>query len=255
MGNEKKPWFKRKPYTTEEESSKAYEANYVGRLSALPDFDTMKERFQGCDTLHEIASDIGRTYQRVQQIFYVYFSKIIPRRPSGVVRRQVCLRKKRVVAATDSLLSDPDLAALLKKVSELGIEAKPIRRKQISNIKHLKKRLLLNNRSCRLVICNKTWRQMGREYWHFAVRNAHEFDFQILQVNSVSGPQFLVVPSEVMGGKSQTIYVPADLKWSDYFKGNKKIKIDWLQYVEAWHLLKPKTAETAIPVEGSSPSV
>ena len=223
-----------------------------------PEFDVLLARFgNDCENFTEIGLSLNLSRERVRQIYQKYFSKLIPRRPNGKVRRKVCTIKRTHAKVLSGFLAEERYVQLLQRVSEEGISALPAKSivpgalENSRRFKHSEGKFLLNNRSCKLLV---VFFFPPAKMWAFQVSSLDEIEFVILQANTEAGPRFLVVPSEVLEGKGR-VYVPQDFKRSGYHKTAIQKKINWEKYLEAWHLLKdPKTAtESAAPSVAPSP--
>ncbi|MEK7175938.1 MAG: hypothetical protein AAB695_01010 [Patescibacteria group bacterium] len=210
--------------------------NHGNSKGTLPDFDTMLAKFSDdCTKFNDIAAELGLTRERIRQIYQKYFSSIIARRPNGRTRQKVCTLKRRTVRVNEFFHSDSRYAPLLDRAAREGIEAKPVFTHS-AVAKHNKRRFLLNGLICKLLVVSAPREHQERLCFKFSLTSLEEIEFLILQAG-VPESKFFVLPiTTVWPGKS--IYIPAGFRWLEYKNSGRRVKTDWFQYLEAWHLLK-----------------
>lgn len=214
----------------------------------LPEFEVMLEKFRNdCLDFGGIAEELGVTTERVRQIYMRYFSKIIPRRPNGRVRRRVCTLRKLSKQIRESFKTDPEFATLFARTLSEGIPVEPVR---VPSGRTYSARLIkAGGYICVLYSDEEPDLIVRHEYWKFNVTPCLEAAFFILQAGMGEEAHFLIVPGSCVVSKRRSIYVPAELKYTGR-TNSRPIKHNWLQYLEAWHLLKAPPATAADEPKG-----
>lgn len=131
-------------------------------------------------------------------------------------------------------------ALLFKRVAKEQIVARPFPvRDRVG--KWNQRTLLVNNMRCKLLLGLTPSKIKGRLYYRFQPTSLEGVDFLILQARKVE-PRFFVIPVAKLR-RGVCIYIPIDFKWSSYHNARVNIKINWLRFMEAWHLLKPSVSD------------
>jgi hypothetical protein len=239
--------LRKKTHTTLEESRGMYERARSSWESTLPEFDILHELFSSdCNSFSDIGLRFGVTRERVRQVYHKYFSRIIPRRPDGRTRQLICTRKTRLQDIRESFAQDPRYGGVLSKAREEDLVAEPVpQEKGTSRARHQRHLFKLNGRLCRFLTsgskpCHTT---DTNSYWKFSLTTQQPFDFLILEINTESGPRYLVIPYSLAIRGRRNIYIPHNLTRENTSRW--KPKVDWLQYLDAWHLLKDPPAPKA----------
>lgn len=222
------------------ELQKKYEEGRKSQISKglLPDWDTMLARFSNdCENFLQIGTDIGLSCERIRQIYMKYFSTVIPRRPDGRTRTKVCTIKRGVARVGKGFLADPRYTQLLSRAEEVGIGIKPLAvRAQGHPHKHSTRRFHINGYCCKLQVIKTPRIITNRWYFTFSPNDLEGVNFLILQAGEKE-PKFFVVPNTQNSG-GLVINIPADFQYSAHATGVRQLKTDWLQFMEAWYLLK-----------------
>ena len=229
--------IKNKLFTLEESRTK-YNRE-VRYLSA--DFDTLLSEFNNdCATFTDIAEKYGVTREAVRLIYKKYFASIIPRRPNGRVRERVCIIKKRSASRSSGFLSDKRFSDLRKVCQKEHLPLDPIRTRRSETSYYSRNMVLIAGRRCNYRHGTKKPKAYKGKAFYFAwtisrgaIKNC---EFIILKIKE----SWFIVPTKVVlelipNGKK--LYIPAD-GYSDYGRAKERIRHDFWQYKDAWHLLK-----------------
>ncbi len=217
---------KDRQYLTESEARTAFDkAQY--RRSHRATFDELLNVFrEDCTNFTHIGKELGISREMVRRVYQRFFAGYLPRRPNGNTRRVVCTRKRHSQMVRTSLENDARLVHLFQKCLEKGINVDPVRSK--NGLRHNSRLIKLNGHVCKLLVGSEF-----NGYYRFQVTNK-KYDFLILQVQN--GEEFLVIPASILN--QSRVYIPTRLGRSSYHK-KSAVKVEWLDYLEAWHLLKP----------------
>lgn len=235
-------------FETYESSKTAYKRNRLHPgPKPRPDFDTLFELFSSdCTTFTEIGEQFGLTCERVRQIYWKYFAKLIPRRPDGHTRRKVCTRKRRVSGAVSRFHSMSCFIPLIQEVKRHRVKAESVLGKSTTFSFRISTRFMrLNGHLCLVKRNSKILNNNTRSCWHFSCWSRQGEEFLILQ----AGPEgttkyrFFVVPSRLVPAR-KSIFIPVN-GWSMYH--NIGPTINWFEYENRWDLLAPLVPPSASP--------
>lgn len=244
---------------TVEEARLMYEAGRkYGQTKTFLSFDNLYEYFANdCLSFTNISAPMGRSKERVRQIYKKYFAGIIPRRPDGRTRRKLCTRKRRI---TDIRMRfNRDFGCLIKTAESNGITINPVIKTSSRYGPIFRGHdFYLNDRHCCFFSIYPRPVTYGEgEYWLGKIYNFEErltgVGFVIFRLNGGRKSGFFIIPISVMlehRVKGSTYYIYIPVKGRSSYKNWDKRAIDYWKYYNSWHILenqKPVTdTKTAI---------
>ncbi|GEM_PF-3931779 len=246
------------PIRDPQEARVAYELYraYSRFAERLPDYDTLKNKFESDYYFKEIGEQYGISRQRIQQIHKRFFSLHILHQSNGNTRRIVRLRKWRkldkLVKLEQVLSCNPEIYALKLVVESLGLKIQAI------SIKGLGGRIILIGGKHCAIYSTRYSHRVGfpkeKYYWSFLLNPTalKISEFVVLVAREGERHRFFIVPThkfpgKFFGSKSVVLYVPQKRIDPDCRTGRKSA-IDIHQYENQWGFLigqSPQYKKTA----------
>lgn len=218
----------------------AYERMRLDRRFSgdLPDYDRMLAEYQTGDSFRAIGFRLNRSRERVR-VIHRYFCQFLPEQLSGKDRLRAAVqrtRAERSQVVIEDLLENPIFRPLAKRARECGVSFQlSLVRKNELVVRWERWYVELNGLRCRLAVYTRRYTVRGRDYWHPVVQKTPiDYRFFIVQIKARTVQRFFVIPANVLR-PNLNLYIPTG-EYSTY-KNHKPLR-DWLQYEDAWHLLK-----------------
>jgi len=208
--------------------------------------ELMKLYANDCNTFIQIAGPGEVSRERIRWLYQTIFADITPGRPDGTTRRKVCTRKRDIKRVDDAFKCHSRFTLIAKKAMKIGYKIKPVFIKE----KHGRDRtgfskIKLSINGCLVKIARiKRQRRIGKRIYfplflHIG-STIKATEFVIGVVGEESRPKIYIIPIKILlelsrGRSSFHIFIPTE-KLPPYH--NIRPRVDWWQYLDAWHLLK-----------------
>lgn len=209
--------------------------------------ELMKLCSNDCNAFAQIAESGEVSRERIRQLYQEIFADITPGRPDGRTRFKVCARKRGIQRAADDFKHYSKFTLIIEEATKRGYEIKPVLTKysRRPNRKYFSKtKLLINSYLVGVVKTTSQCKAGKRTYFVLPVGSAIKVTkFMIGIVGEKSESKIYIIPTEILlellGDRNKFyIYIPVK-KLPPYH--NMRPRVDWWQYLDAWHLLINKS--------------
>lgn len=207
-------------------------------------FDQWLSLFGSDRNFSDIAKEVGRTRERVRQIYLDWgFSSLFPEQPDGRSRQEAikihkCFEVSKQLPADDSSWGVREVAEI---ASRKGFTVQRVLYPGLSKTK--KKSLLINDFYCLIYYSSTSCGSGPVRYTHIHLIMAvlQSFDFTIIVQDLANLPKkYFIIPTDHIlkfsnGQKHKTIYIPLYRRWGKQ-QGNPPL-IDYWFYENNWEQL------------------
>jgi hypothetical protein len=207
-------------------------------------FEETLERLLACETQMEIAEAGGVTRQAFGWVYHKHFASILPPSAKDGRRRQSVCDLKRKAISRCTLPKTQPARNVAEEAMAHGLEVRQV----LGQGNQPFRQSLLEIGDCLCAVrhlqhASRAKAHSKRMYSRLALlkRSLGSIDF-VTVWQSVKGrvERFLVIPaaalSEYLGGRKRgVVYIPSD---GDYAWQHARPTVNWLQYENAWYLLK-----------------
>lgn len=227
-----------------------FEANAQRRCKDKTTFDEYLKLFANdCTSFTNIGENrpkrLRLSREMVRLVYRKCFADLFPRRPGGRVRQKFCTLK-RIKIKSRELPMDGATKEVAEAAVRKGLtfEKEQVKGRQPCFV--FKKRVLwLNHKRCLVGLATKKWSPRGtnRSYTHiwWSKNYLKSADFAVITQKVPGFPErFFIIPTAdllkiLRDKKRKSFYLP--LGRLPVYR-NRRPRIDWWQYENAWHLLK-----------------
>lgn len=229
-----------------------------GRTKILCGFDWWFERFQNdCLSFQAIGVEAGykpeAAREAARQIFNRYFSDLLSNRPNGRIRQKFCSLKTSRLKSLDYTEAIPSVQKICRLASELGYKVELETKLYGNKYVVMATSIVVNGWHTKVYshtgICWPNGKS-GVPYFSTTLnRNVVKKYHFVIVYQEVPGPERVyIIPTSILlqcwpEEKALKVFnIPLVEEYRVY--NNRHPQIDYAQYLNAWHLLKPNTADS-----------